>query len=93
MAKDGLRFAFTGPQGNALILSAARKVDLEKLFGELTDEEYLGHVIGRTFPEGAPADLIQLPDDWTPPREGTEWRLVNGEVVALEPPQQPEQPS
>lgn len=76
-------FAYTLPSGGVSIVYAAPKAHLEALLGELSDEEYLSHVVRRSRPENAD-DWIQLPDDWVGPDRSTRstWRLVNGLVTA-----------
>lgn len=61
-----LRFAYTTPDGRLHIVNAAPKESLERVLGELTQEQYEAHVIERSN-VGGTVTLTRLPDDWTPP--------------------------
>lgn len=78
-----MKFAFTRPNGGVAIAVADVKSRLEKVFGEMTQDQYESHVIERLIPKDA-VDLVRLPDDWEPP-SGRElrnaWRLVDGKIV------------
>lgn len=79
-----MKFAYTLPNGQVAIVVAAPMAHLNRgLERELTDAEYLAHVLGRTFPDGHPADLIRLADDWIAPdrAQRSGWRIEGGTVV------------
>jgi hypothetical protein len=78
-----LRFAYTRPDGGVSIVNAVPKAHLDRLFGdELTEEQYRAVVIARL---GLAPDvqLVELPDDWTPPDDRSfrgAWQLKKGAV-------------
>jgi hypothetical protein len=61
-----LRFAKSEPNGGVTIIAAAPKEHLQEIFGpEWNDEQYRAHVLERNGL--TEADVVELPDDWTPP--------------------------
>lgn len=95
-----MKFAFREADGSVTILGCASKADLERVIGTptmvdgvmrrvLTDEEYLGHIMARNTENGVipkGAELISLPDDWTPP-DGRSFRsawMLNGKTIDVD---------
>lgn len=77
-----MRFAYTNATGGISIVYPAKKVDLERLFGPLSEEDYRAHVIERSCPAAA-ADWTELPDDLELPDRAfrSAWRLRDGNVI------------
>ena len=48
-----IRYVFTRPDGGVSIIHGMPKSDIEKILGELTDEEYEAHVYERSIPANA----------------------------------------
>jgi hypothetical protein len=78
-----LKFSYTRPDGGVSIVHAVPKVQLERLFGPMTDEQYEAHVRTRSIPPDA-IDVTKLPVDWTPPEDRTfrdAWKHDKGNVT------------
>jgi hypothetical protein len=78
-----LKFSYTRPDGGVSIVHAVPKEQLERLFGEMTDEQYEEHVRTRSIPPDA-VDVTKLPVDWSPPEDRTfrdAWKHDKGNVT------------
>ncbi len=85
-----MRFAYSRPDGGVRIVIAAPKEDLAPLlvkYGQdlaplpFTDADYRAHVFERNGV--TEADVVMLPDDWTPPDGPRDsWIISGGQVVA-----------
>ena len=60
-----LKYAYINTEGGLSIVHGASKDDLERQFGQLTDEQY-ELIVKRAIPDDA-VDVVQLPDDWVSP--------------------------
>lgn len=87
-----IRFAYTKSDGGVAIVIATPKEVLTRLIGkpingsyELSDEEYIAHVLDRSIPKDA-ENLFRLPDDWEPPKDRTfrnAW-VTDGKTVSVD---------
>lgn len=78
-----IKFAYTRHDDEGVsIVAAAPKAHLEKILGELTDEEYEEHVRQCSIPVDA-IHVVKLPDDWEAPERASRdrWHLINGQIV------------
>jgi hypothetical protein len=57
-----MRIVYTRIDGVVCIVNAAPKIDLEKVLGKLTQEQYEAHVWSKSIPENA-INAIYIPDD------------------------------
>lgn len=75
-----MRFAYNGPDGHAVIVSAAPKEQLERSLGPMTDKQYRAHVIARNKPHSDA--WVELPSDWEAPERTyrNAWILKDGKI-------------
>jgi len=76
-----MRILYTRLDGGLSVVNAARKEDLEKVLGSLTDEAYKAHVRERSVPVDA-IDSIEIDDSYVlPEREFRDAWKQNGNLV------------
>lgn len=77
-----MRILYSRIDGGVSIVTAAPKIDLEKVLGPLTDDEYKKHVIDKSVPDDV-VNFLEVPDDYVfPDREfRNAWQLVDGTIT------------
>ncbi len=74
-------YKFTMDNGMQTVVYEAPKANLERQFGELTDEQYRELVLQRQFPAGLPDDLEVMPDGWQESADERQARFTQNDDI------------